>query len=188
MPRKQRVPPPPVTEDTPLSLLEERFAAEYVVDLNGRQAAIRAGHAAAGAAVAASRHLTKPNVAKAVQKLHGQKLEVAGLTADAVLAELARIVFANVNDLFDAEGRLVNPKKLDRRVTAAIASIEVTSRTLDGDANEVEYVHKYKFWNKNNALEAAMRHLGKHVHDPEAGQTEVPAFALPADTPGVSVH
>jgi phage terminase small subunit len=41
---------------------QQLFADEYVKDFNGRQAAVRAGFAEAGAAVSASRMLNNPNI------------------------------------------------------------------------------------------------------------------------------
>lgn len=48
-------------------------------------------------------------------------------------------------------------QELDAETAAALASVEVVTRSI-GDG-EVEYVHKYRFWDKNSALEK----LGKHL-------------------------
>lgn len=57
----------------------QRFCEEYAVDLNGAQAAIRAGYAPGCAKVTASRLLTDANVRERVDRLivkHRERLEV----------------------------------------------------------------------------------------------------------------
>jgi len=48
-------------------------------------------------------------------------------------------------------------------------------------------VYEIKLWNKNQALELVMRHLGI-LDEPVDTRPHVPAFILPPETPGVSVH
>jgi phage terminase small subunit len=76
---------------TPLTEKQERFVAEYLIDQNGAQAAIRAGYSERSARKIASELLTKPEVRKAVNagKKHlAAKLE---LSAEKVLADIDRI-------------------------------------------------------------------------------------------------
>lgn len=74
-----------------LAAKRERFVAEYLVDLNAAQAAIRAGYASANAKVTGHRLVHAPAVAariRALQKARGDKLEV---TQEFVLTELRRV-------------------------------------------------------------------------------------------------
>lgn len=67
---------------------QERFVAEYLIDLNATQAAIRAGYSAKTAVVQGSRLLTNANVAAAVA---AARTKVAGkleVTADRVIGGL----------------------------------------------------------------------------------------------------
>jgi phage terminase small subunit len=50
-----------------LNLKQQRFVHEYLIDLNGKQAAIRAGYAAASAEVTASRLLSQDKVSDAIK-------------------------------------------------------------------------------------------------------------------------
>lgn len=50
----------------PLTPKQERFVAEYLVDLNATQAAIRAGYSVKTATAIGSENLTKPDIASAV--------------------------------------------------------------------------------------------------------------------------
>lgn len=104
--------PPPTTESTPpwaaeLSLRERRFVEEYVIDLNGRQAAIRAGlgRNPKSAGEMAARMRKKPHVAAAISAL---MTECSGVTGAAVVNELGAIAFSRITDYLKLEnGRLV---------------------------------------------------------------------------------
>src|SRR6266852_4654476 len=76
----------------------ERFAREYVVDLNGTRAAIAAGYSEATARVQASQLLAKLNVRKRVDQLLSQRASRLEVKADKVLEELARLAFTNMQD------------------------------------------------------------------------------------------
>jgi len=71
--------------DKKLTLKQERFCAEYVIDLNAKQAAIRAGYSEKGAKENASRMLTYDNVKKEVEKLQSEVGARNEITADFVL-------------------------------------------------------------------------------------------------------
>ncbi len=64
---------------------QERFVAEYLIDLNATQAAIRAGYAEKGAAVEGSRLLANPKVAAAVAAAQAARSERTEITQDYVL-------------------------------------------------------------------------------------------------------
>lgn len=67
---------------------QKRFVAEYLIDNNGKQAAIRAGCPARSAKVTAARWLTKANVQAALAKGQTKLADKAELTAALVLERL----------------------------------------------------------------------------------------------------
>lgn len=75
-----------------LNAQQVRFCQEYVIDLNGKQAAIRAGYSENGAEVQASRLLTNVNVKQYVDQLKKQRAERAQITADYVLATTRELI------------------------------------------------------------------------------------------------
>ena len=77
-----------------LSGKRRRFVCEYLVDQNAKRAAIRAGYSQKSAEVTACRLLRNAKVQAAVEK----RLEDHEIKADRVLAELAKIAFANMAD------------------------------------------------------------------------------------------
>ena len=83
-----------------------RFVEEYLIDLNGTQAAIRAGYSAKTANEQASRLLAKANVQKAVAEAQAIRSEKTGIDAAWVLTRLATELTADLADLYDEHGRV----------------------------------------------------------------------------------
>jgi phage terminase small subunit len=101
--------PPIPTEAAPpwaadLSLRERRFVEEYIVDLNGRQAAIRAGlgKSIKSATEMASRMRKNPTVAAAISALMAER---SGVTGAAVVGELGAIAFSRITDYLKLENK-----------------------------------------------------------------------------------
>lgn len=146
--------------DDALPPMQERFCQEYVKDLNGRQAAIRAGYAENSAEVQASQLLRKTNVASRVAELQQTVADKAGVTALGLLTELRRVAYADMRSIFDADGKLLPIKDLPDDVAATLASVEIERRTEGhGEDAEVYHVHKVKRWDKLKAVEMLMKHL-----------------------------
>jgi phage terminase small subunit len=86
---------------TNTQLREERFAYEYVIDLRGKDAAIRAGYPAASARIRASELLSTPRVREKVDKLMAEKAKRNELTADKVLQRVVAIASADPRELIE---------------------------------------------------------------------------------------
>ncbi|WP_343711896.1 terminase small subunit [Inquilinus sp.] len=71
---------------------ERRFIDEYLVDLNGAQAAIRAGYSERRAKQTASELLDKPEVAAAIEAAQAARSERTQVTQDWVLDRLQEVV------------------------------------------------------------------------------------------------
>ena len=67
---------------------QEMFCLEYVVDMNGTQAAIRAGYSKRTANEQAAQLLAKPSIKQRVQELLAERARRVKLSADWVLARL----------------------------------------------------------------------------------------------------
>lgn len=74
-----------------LTPIQRRFVDEYVIDLNGTQAAIRAGYSPKTARSIASENLTRPEVRAAIR----ETLQAPYGHPQARLAELTAVAFAN---------------------------------------------------------------------------------------------
>lgn len=139
------------------------FVKEYLVDLNGKQAAIRTGYSEASAEVQASRLLSNAKVASAVQAGMDKRAQKVEITAERVLAELALLAFQNPLDYVKVkDGRpYIDLSMLTREQAAAISEINVEE--LGGASDRPGYLPivktKLKFHDKRGALVD----LGKHL-------------------------
>lgn len=75
---------------------QKRFCEEYLIDLNATQAAIRAGYSSKNASRIAVELLNKTQVSDFLEKTRKEQSERTGITADAVLKELEKIAFIDV--------------------------------------------------------------------------------------------
>src|SRR6266851_9897381 len=178
-----------LTAETPLSTRETLFVHEYLVDFDGTRAAHVVGYSGKNVKCTASRLLAAPHIQAAIKREISDRTARLRATVDNTVREIARLSFSDVGELFDESGHLKNVKDLPREVRACIASIKVVKKNLIAGDNSTEWVHEVKLWNKPKALELLATHLGlleKVQADREA--VDVPAFTLPADTPGPKFH
>jgi phage terminase small subunit len=82
-----------------LNLRRERFVAEYLVDLNAKQAAIRAGYSRRTAAQIGCRLLRERPIAEAIATAQADLAGKLGVTVERIVAELARIGFSDIRDV-----------------------------------------------------------------------------------------
>lgn len=157
---------------------QERFVAEYLVDLNATQAAIRAGYSPKTAGVQAFDLLKKPEIAAALERQRNQHAKNTGLTVERVLQEAMRLAFFDIRKLTDAEGNPIPINQLDDDTAAAIQGLELaTERVRGDDAGAETVVRKYKIADKNAAVERLFKHLGLFQKDNDQNN---PAKALQA--------
>lgn len=71
-----------------LTLKQELFVAEYLVDLNATQAAIRAGYSKKSARKIGEENRTKPDIAKAIQAAIDKRAAKSERTAADVLKDI----------------------------------------------------------------------------------------------------
>jgi phage terminase small subunit len=138
---------------------QSRFVEEYLVDLNGKQAAIRAGYSAKTAEVQASRLLRIAKIQVALSAAMRAQSRNTEVTPDRVLAELAKIGFANMRDYWPKEGETVD--RLDQDLTAALQEI-----TIDETIDPSGVVHRHtrlKLHDKKGALDSLAQYLGMFV-------------------------
>ena len=138
---------------------QAQFVAEYLVDLNGAQAAIRAGYSEKTARNIASELLAKPNIQDAIQAEQKARSARTGVTADRVIQELARIAFSDPRKVMEwGPGGVVlrESSELSDDDAATIAEVSETRSESGGSI-------KAKLWSKPDALEKLARHLGLYA-------------------------
>lgn len=131
---------------------QKMFVKEYMVDLNATQAAIRAGYSAKTATWIGPQLIGKTHVAQAIQAEMDKRAAKIDVTAEKVIAELAKMAFANLQDFYDKNGSLKDIHSLPRDVAAALSQVET-------NLTEACAVRKVKLHDKRGALEL----LGKHL-------------------------
>lgn len=132
---------------------QKRFVSEYIIDLNAKQAAIRAGYSPKGAEPQASRLLSNAKIQVEIAKAIEDRGKRTGITQDRVLAELSAIAFAKATDYVEVSNdgtvKIKPTANLTDEQKKAIAGIK------EG-ANGIEV----KLVDKTKALEMLSRHLG----------------------------
>ncbi len=143
----------------PLTPKQELFVAEFLVDLNATQAAIRAGYSRKGASTRGELLLRNIEISAALAVVTRQKLAKVGVTAARVLEELQCVAFSDVRDLFDANGKMRPLHTLSPEQSAAIMSGEIIIKNAEAGDGHQDKVLKVRYWDKLKALELLCRHL-----------------------------
>lgn len=129
---------------------------EFLIDLDAKNAAIRAGYSPKTAAKASEwirrDNPTKPKLRAEIDRRLAERSRRTGVTADRVLMELARLGTANIADIIDLETGKIHDD-ITRDSTAAIASIKIRETPATTET-EIRMVDKAKIW------ETIGRHLG----------------------------
>jgi len=150
---------------------QRRFVEEYLIDLNGTQAAIRAGYSPNTAKEIASENLTKPNIAAAIAKAMADRSRRTGITVDRVLEEIAKIAFVNAADIINVDGSV--EWNAERHDTAAVQSVKVKTIPAE-DGNIVE--REVRLYDKAKSLEMLGRHLGLFNDKMQLTHLQPPTF------------
>ncbi len=135
---------------------QELFAREYLKDLNGTQAAIRAGYSEKTANEQASRLLANVNVQKFVAELKSARVEQTGIDAAYVLRRLVEIDQMDVLDILLQNGELKPIKDWPKVWRTTLSGMDVVEMV---SADSAALLKKIKWPDKVKNLEL----IGKHV-------------------------
>jgi phage terminase small subunit len=142
---------------------QRRFIDEYLVDLNGAQAAIRAGYSPRSARQRADVLLNEPDVAGALAAAQAALAERTGITQAMVLEELAKIGFANMGNYLHATtggDPYFDFAGLTEEQKAALVEVTVEDFT-EGRGEDARNIRRVKF--KLGDKRAALVDIGKHL-------------------------
>ena len=132
---------------------QKRFVSEYIIDLNAKQAAIRAGYSPKGAEPQASRLLSNAKIQVEIAEAMEDRGKRTGITQDRVLAELSAIAFAKATDYVEVD----DDGSVKIKPTAALTDEQKKAiASIKEGANGIEI----KLTDKTKALEMLSRHLG----------------------------
>lgn len=130
---------------------------------NASQAAVAAGFSEKTAGAAGSRLLKHVEVLTLIQQRRKIVIEKLELTTERTLLEIARVAYSDPRKFFNTDGTLKQIHELDDDTAATIASVDMDEIKADGVV--IGLTRKVKQWDKNAALEKAMKHLGEYEAD-----------------------
>ena len=172
---------------------------------NATNAAITAGYSKKTARSAGARLFADVDISTAIEKRRAEALakaeDATGVSIERTLRELGRIAYFDPAKLFDEDGKLLHPAQMSPETRAALAKVKVQRKAgsmkimlgkpKEGEApieHIPEEVVELTIWDKNSALEKAMKHLGLFEKDNDQSRplivpkiTIVPVRAQTAD-------
>lgn len=139
------------------------FVSEYLLDLNGKQAAIRAGYSPKTAEVQASRLLSNAKVQAYSKTLMEARAEKTGIDAEWVLKRLAQDATADVADLYDENCNLKSvhdwPMAWRTGLVAGIETVQERDGQDEDGKSQFVTVRKVRLADRAKLLEM----VGKHI-------------------------
>jgi phage terminase small subunit len=131
------------------------FCSEYIKDLNGAAACVRAGYSPFSAKEQASRLLTNVNVQRLIVELKSERSKRTKIDADMVLKELASIGFSKISDYLSFNASGVSLKDSGSITLDKLSAVSEVSSTDTGNGATV----KFRLHDKLSALEKIARHI-----------------------------
>jgi len=144
-------------KERPLTPKQQMFVREYLVDLNAKQAAIRAGYSAKTAEEQSYQLIRKTSVQRAIQAGMDKRAVSVDISATRVLNEIAKLAFFDPRKLLNDDGTPKRVHELDDETAAAVAGIEIVTKGND-DLGYADIL-KIKLADKSKNLELLGRHL-----------------------------
>jgi phage terminase small subunit len=151
--------------ERPLTPKQQRFADEYLIDLNGTRAyrtAYPKCKTDAAARAHAARLVANGNVAAYLSEAMQARAQRTEITQDRVLLELAVLGFSDLRHyVIDDNGQVTLTENAPDEAMRAISTIKRKTRTFtDRDGNTTtDRDVELRFWSKPDALKMLGQHL-----------------------------
>lgn len=133
---------------------------------NALQAAVSAGFSPKTAGSQGSRLLKNVEVLTLIDKRRTQVVAATELSTEQTIREVRRLAYSDPRNIMHKNGSIKKLHELDADTAAAVAAYEVDK---DG-------VIKYKFWDKNSALDKAAKVQGLYEKDNEQKSEPIKAI------------
>lgn len=158
---------------------KQRFVDAYLVEPNATKAAIAAGYSAKTATQAGSRLLTDVDIRAAIGVANEKRAAKAGVSAERVIAELAKIGFSDIRKLVRWRSNVTamgaDPDTDEPVMNVCNEVVLTDSHQIDDDtagaiseiSQSKEGALKVKLHDKLGALDKLGKHLGLFA-EPEA--------------------
>lgn len=161
---------------TKLTAKQEMFCREYLVDLNGTEAAKRAGYAHRSAGQIAGENMKKPEILERIAALKAERVERVVADADYLLKRLLAEAEADLADLYTEQGSLKPVHqwpKIWRQGLVAGLEVQQQYEYVDGEKVPDGVVVKARLADRVKRLELLGKHIDvgafaeKHQHEHE---------------------
>ncbi len=147
----------------PLTRRRAQFVAEYLIDLNATQAAIRAGFKASSAQSVSSRLLDDPSIKEAIECAQAQRAARVNIKKDDILHEVSALAMSRVDHyIIDDDGNVQLAEGAPDNAMAAVESID-RRKTVKEDKDgtiTITWDVKIKLHDKPGQLKLLGRHVG----------------------------
>jgi len=144
-----------------LNAKQERFCIEYLVDFNGKQAAIRSGYSKSSARQIADQNLSKLDIRKHIGDLTEQAFKDTQMLVNENLTRILKIAAADIGNYmkWDKHGNItVFPSsEVDTEMISEVTKTE----TKDGST------FKFKLHDKLKGIELLGKYLGMYAERTE---------------------
>jgi phage terminase small subunit len=120
----------------PFTKLQGRFIDEYLVDLNGTKAAIRAGSRAVRADQAGHEFLSNPEIRREIDRRLAARAQKSGVSAERVLEEIGAMAFWDPADLVQVLVPLADGAAPEGMAVVSIGGVAYGARGI-ADAGDI---------------------------------------------------
>lgn len=160
-----------------LTRKQRQFVNEYLIDLNGAQAAIRAGYSPDTAKDIACENLAKPHLQAEIDRLVGERERRTKLTADYVLGTVHETIerCKQGEQVFDKEGKPTGEWKFEP--FAVLKGCELAGKHLRLFTEKIELSGeiRHEFIDVSKLTETQLYELERLVESASTAQSSQPA-------------
>jgi phage terminase small subunit len=143
-----------------LTAKQARFVAEYLVDLNATQAAIRAGYSPHTANEQGSQLLARLSIASAVADGQRALLEKLGASAERVMEINRCILEADMADAYGPDGKMLHVKDMPKSLRLALKKHKVRRENVTAGDGEQDTTIELELEGKSAAIERDYKRHG----------------------------
>ncbi len=189
-----------LSDQKPLPPRQEAFCHFYILEGNGKAAAVEAGYAGTYARQQAYKLLQNGRVASRIEELRAELRDRHSATADNIIERYRKMAMGNPLSLVVADGdtglsRFKTPDELtdDERGMIADVSIRTTTHTLPDGTEVQRQQYAYKLVNVKDSLDSLSRTFGlfrdrvEHEHHHKITQLFEYVAANPANSETVAM-
>ena len=160
-----------------LNQRQEMFCREYIKDLNGTQAAIRAGYSPRTADRMAYELLKKPEIQAFVLQSKAERVEEVKVDANYVLKRLIEIDEMDVADILDDGGDFLPIRSWPKTWRTTLSGLDIAIIN-SGDTETI--LKKIKWPDKVKNLELLGKHIGVGAFSEKVDHTSSDGSMSPA--------